>query len=301
MSSNVFLTNAGTNTMLSYKRNINLPYNAAFILLFDQTGIDELESLYREHIEVALRYGHGLILDTVTWRANPDWGAKLNYDHESLLAANNRSVALLLALRERFETERSPIIISGCIGPRGDGYVAGRITAAEAEDYHQAQVQSFARSDADIVTAYTLTSPEEAVGIARAAAKSDMPCAISFTLETDGRLPSGWRLGEAIEHVDAATDGAPAYYMVNCVHPTHLPPGLDEDAAWTHRLRGLRANASSKSHAELERATELDEGDPIDLGARYRVLRKSIPSINLIGGCCGTDCDHLAAICEACQ
>src|SRR5262249_32965221 len=154
---------------LSYKRNIDLPYNAAFILLFDKAGIEQLERLYREHIDVALHYGHGIILDTATWRANPDWGAKLNYHRESLLAANERSVALLSALREQFETERSPIIINGCIGPRGDGYVAGRVTATEAEDYHRAQVQSFARSDADIVTAYTLTSPEEAIGIARAA------------------------------------------------------------------------------------------------------------------------------------
>jgi homocysteine S-methyltransferase len=301
LNAGIFLTNASMNTTLSYKRNINLPYSAAFTLLFDQAGIEELERCYREYIDVAVRYGHGIILETATWRANSDWGEKLGYDRARLLAANDRSVALLVALRDEFETERSPIVINGAIGPRGDGYVAERITAAEAEDYHHAQVECFARGEADIVTAYTLTTPEEAVGIARAAAVNDMPCAISFTLETDGRLPSGWNLGEAIEHVDAATNGAPAYYMVNCTHPIHLQPGLDAGAPWMRRLRGFCANASSKSHAELDQATELDEGDPIDLGARYRALRKSIPSLSIVGGCCGTDGAHLEAICDACQ
>jgi S-methylmethionine-dependent homocysteine/selenocysteine methylase len=142
-----------------------------------------------------------------------------------------------------------------------------------------------------------MTYVEEAIGVARAARRAGLPAAISFTVETDGRLPSGQDLGEAIEQVDA--DAAPAYFMINCAHPTHFEAVLEGGGGWRERIRGLRANASTKSHAELDEATELDSGDPADLGARYAGLRELLPELTVVGGCCGTDHRHVAEICDA--
>lgn len=213
-----------------YKRKMDVPCLATFLLLDDPRGREELLLFAREYIDIARRYGHGIILDTPTWRANPDWGAKLNYGSDKLRAANKKSIELLLMLRNEHETEQSPIVINGTIGPRGDGYRAAFMTAAAAEDYHSEQIECFARTEADLITAYTLTSTDEAVGIARSAASNGIPCAISFTVETDGRLASDMSLGEAIERVDGATDGTPVYYMVNCAHPAHVELGFAADA-----------------------------------------------------------------------
>jgi homocysteine S-methyltransferase len=205
-------------------------------------------------------------------------------------------------LRDAYATDRTPIVIEGVLGPRGDGYKADlRMTEEEAEDYHSKQIEAFRDSAADMIGAFTLTYPEEAIGIARAAARNGMPAAISFTVETDGRLRSGESLGTAIGRVDAACNGcAPAYYMINCAHPSHFEHAITTGEPWVERVRGLRANASTMSHAELDEATELDAGDPADLGRRYRRLRERMPHLCVLGGCCGTDHRHVAAICEAC-
>jgi S-methylmethionine-dependent homocysteine/selenocysteine methylase len=159
---------------------------------------------------------------------------------------------------------------------------------------------SCSRSSHDLVTAVTMTHAGEAIGIARAAAAAGLPSAISFTVETDGRLPDGRGLRESLEATDEATDGAPAYYMINCAHPMHFAGVLeDDDSAWRERICGLRANASALSHAELDEAEELDEGDPEDLGRRYRALRDALPAATVLGGCCGTDVRHVRAILEA--
>ena len=213
---------------------------------------------------------------------------------------NAASIDLLDDLRKAWESEQSPIVVSGVIGPRGDGYVAGRMSAAEAEDYHAPQIAVFAATAADMVAAYTLNDVGEAIGVARAARACAMPCAISFTVETDGKLASGVALREAIERVDGETDAAPAYYMINCAHPTHFEQALAAEEPWMKRLVGVKANASAKSHAELDESETLDSGDPIDLGRRYRKLRETFPGLRILGGCCGTDERHVAAICEAC-
>ena len=201
---------------------------------------------------------------------------------------NHRSVELLAEFRPRLGAE-SDLVISGCLGPRGDGYRADALmTAAEAERYHAAQIEAFAGTEADQVTALTLTYPAEAVGIVRAAEAAAMPVAISFTVETDGRLPNGASLQEAITEVDTETNGAAAYFMINCAHPTHFAQVL-ERGSWVERIRGLRANASAKSHAELDEAEELDEGDPLELADQYLALAGSLPNLTVVGGCCGTD------------
>jgi S-methylmethionine-dependent homocysteine/selenocysteine methylase len=292
-----FITDAGMETVLIYRDGLELPEFASFVLLDDPAGIEALRSYYGEFVAIAERHGFGIVLDTPTWRANPDWGARLGYSAEGLDDVNRRGVALLEEVREA-AANGVDVLISGCIGPRGDGYVVGEVMSAKAaRAYHSAQVATFASTNSDLVSALTLNYAAEAVGIARAAAEAGVPSVISFTVETDGRLPSGQELRDAVAEVDEATGGAPAYYMVNCAHPTHFEDVLADGGL--DRVRGLRANASTKSHAELDEAEELDQGDPDDLAERYRGLRPLLPNLTVVGGCCGTDERHIEAICAA--
>lgn len=297
----IFLTDGGMETTLIFHEGLDLPCFASFLLLDDEEGRAALRRYYGHYVELGRNLGRGVILDTATWRASADWGARLGYESGQLATINRRAAALLAEIREAAENENNPIVVNGCIGPRGDGYDPGlRMSAEEAEAYHAAQVRSLASGAADMIGALTMTTPEEAIGIVRAAAAAEMPVAVSFTLETDGRLPTGQPLGEAVEAVDAATGGAPAYFMINCAHPTHFESVLSGRESWIGRLRGLRANASRRSHAELDEAPDLDEGDPLELGHDYAALRRRLPALTILGGCCGTDHRHVGHIGQAC-
>jgi S-methylmethionine-dependent homocysteine/selenocysteine methylase len=297
----VFLTDGGIETTLMYDDGFDLPDFAAFPLLDDAAGHAALQRYFDVHLDIAARHRVGIVLETPTWRASPDWAVRQGYTEQRLTEVNRAAVDILVAARHRWERPETPVVISGCIGPRGDGYHPEELmTAQEARAYHALQAQAFADSEADLITAITMTHPAEAIGVALAARDVGMPVVISFTVETDGTVPSGDRLGETVTAVDEATGGYPAYYMINCAHPTHFAATLDPDAAWTARIGGIRANASTMSHAELDAATELDRGDPVDLAERYRRLRHSHPHLRVLGGCCGTDHHHIDAIASAC-
>lgn len=297
----LFLTDGGLETSLIYHGGHELPLFAAFDLMKDAAGRKELRNYYRRYAAIAAESRLGFILESPTWRANPDWATKLGYSPASLDQVNRDSIALMQQLRDELEERRSPMVVSGCLGPRGDGYQPDRLmSAAEAEGYHAGQIEAFRAAGADMVTAITMNYEEEATGIARAAAAADMPVVISFTVETDGRLATGQPLKDAIVAVDRATGDAPLYYMINCAHPSHFEQALVEGEAWVARIGGLRANASRRSHAELDSATELDDGDPVDLGERYAALRRTHGRLTVLGGCCGTDHRHLREICLAC-
>jgi len=298
----LFLTDGGLETTLIFHEGIDLPHFAAFDLLRERGGVATLDAYYRRYAAIARAGGFGFILESATWRASSDWGYRLGYSDAALSIANKESVAPLASLRTELETDNSPVVISGCIGPRGDGYVAGNLmTETEAEHYHAAQAQAFRETAADMITAITMTNEAEAIGITRAAMAVDMPVVIAFTVETDGRLPTEQSLKDAIEAVDAATGNGPAYYMINCAHPTHFEGVLATDEDWMGRVRGLRANASRCSHAELDEATELDDGDPVEFGGQYREFLRRHPQINVLGGCCGTDHRHVEQISAACR
>jgi homocysteine S-methyltransferase len=299
LGGDTFITDGGMETVLIFDYGVELPHFASFVLLDNSEGRALLRSYFRPYVDIARESGVGIVLDTPTWRANPDWGARLDYSAEALADVNRRGVALLEELRSEVG-ENPPLVISGCLGPRGDGYrVDEKMTAAEAENYHAAQVSTFADTGADLVSALTLTYAEEGTGVVRAAQSAGIPAVVSFTVETDGRLPSGQSLQEAVETVDEQTDQAACYFMINCAHPTHFAEVLEGSGAWLDRIRGVRANASEKSHAELDESEELDPGDPADLASRYRELRGRLRNLNVVGGCCGTDHRHIAAICEA--
>jgi S-methylmethionine-dependent homocysteine/selenocysteine methylase len=300
LGGNVFLTDGGLETTLVFLEGLELPYFAAFHLLKDTAGELALRKYFGSYAQLAKDEAVGCVLESATWRASGDWGAKLGYSPDALRDVNRRAIALLHEIRAQYESAATPIVVSGCIGPRGDGYnPESFMSATEAELYHAAQAAAFRDADADCVTAITMTYPNEAIGLTRAAVAAGMPVVVSFTVETDGRLPNGAPLGDAIEEVDAATGGAPAYYMINCAHPTHFAGALTPGAPWTTRIRGLRANASTKSHADLDQATELDIGNPAELARQYRELKATLPNLTVVGGCCGTDLRHVKAISEA--
>ncbi len=302
LSGGDFLSDGGLETTLVFHHGIDLPCFAAFPLVMSESGRETLRRYFRPYLETARQRQLGFILDTVTWRTNADWGEKLGYSTHDLANVQRQSVLFASELREAHATESTPIVINGILGPRGDGYKAdNRMSAAEAEHYHAPLLEVFSDTATDMVSAMTMTYPEEAIGIVRAAQKNGMPAVISFTVEIDGRLPSGDTLKDAIERVDAATGSGPAYYMINCAHPGHFEDALKSQEPWLDRIRGIRANASALSHAELDAVTELDAGDPIALGLHYRSLRNSLKKVCVLGGCCGTDLRHIAAICEACS
>lgn len=299
MDGGIFLTDGGIETTLIFQDGLDLPYFAAFHLLRERDGQEALKRYFVRHAAIARANATGFILESATWRASADWGDRLGYSPDALDRANRQAVEMLHVLRDELETPATPMVVSGCVGPRGDGYDPGKVMAPlEAQDYHARQIGLFADSGADLVTAITMTNVPEAVGVTRAAQAAGMPAVISFTVETDGRLPTGEPLWDAIDAVDGATGGGPVYFMINCAHPTHFAAQMAEGDQWVGRIRGIRANASRCSHAELDQATELDSGDPVELGRMYRDLRERFRHMNVFGGCCGTDHRHIEQICD---
>ena len=297
----LFLTDGGAETTLIFHDGFDLPYFAAFHLLRDEKGTRALRRYFARHASIAKKNGTGFILESATWRASRDWGDLLGYTQEELDDANRKAIALLRDIKAEYETPRSRMVISGCVGPRGDGYDPGKVMSPEeAEAYHARQIGIFADERVDMVSAITMTNIYEAIGVTQAAQAAGLPVVISFTVETDGNLPTGESLGKAITAVDRATGNGPAYYMINCAHPTHFESRLASGEAWVERIGGIRANASRCSHAELDGATELDDGDPVEFGRQYRDIRARFKRINVLGGCCGTDHRHIEQIAMSC-
>lgn len=301
LSGKTFVTDGGLETTLVFHEGFELPLFAAFPLLKDSRGRAALDRYMRRYVEIAINHGRGLVMDTPTWRASSRFATELGYSQEALKDIHREAVMTLVELRKEFATLATPMVINGTIGPQDDGYnPESFMSVDEAAAYHTPQIQWFAEFGADMVSAITMTYIEEAQGIARAAKSAGMPCVISFTVETDGRLPSGDSLKSAIEAVDDVADSAPAYFMIYCAHPEHFSAVLDEPGQWSERIMGLRANASRMSHEESDSAEELDEGDPAELGQQYQSLLKALPNLTVLGGCCGTDHRHVEAIARHC-
>jgi S-methylmethionine-dependent homocysteine/selenocysteine methylase len=296
----IVLTDAGLETVLVFEEGIDLPCFAAFPLLDGDEGRAALRRYYEPFLRLARDRGTGFVLSTPTWRANPDWGEALGYDDAALTAMNGRAVRFLEELRDEVLApgERDGVVVEGCVGPRSDAYRPTlHMDADEAERYHAFQLRALADAGCAQAAALTLSYVEEAIGIARAASATGVPIVIGFTVETDGRLPSGDSIEQAISAVDDGTDGAPCSFMLNCAHPSHFVDALPEGDA-RNRIHALRANASMRSHEELDAAEDLDSGDPADLAARYVALRAELPELHVLGGCCGTDIRHVTAICD---
>jgi homocysteine S-methyltransferase len=304
-----FLTFGGTETYLLFQQRYPLREFCAFELAFDDDAWRDLEDGYLRPIaDAAARSNMGLLADTLVWRASADYVERLQKPR-GVAGVNRAAVDRLRGFVERWRTTSPmaaacPVVLSADLGPRGDGYaVSGAVTPAAASDYHRPQIEALAEAGVDVVAALTMTSAGEAIGIVRAAREAGLPTVVSPTLETDGRLPDGAKLADFVAQVDDATGGAPVCYQINCVHPIHVEPTLraaaEAGATWLARVKGVRANASTKSHAELDNSTELDRGDPDDLAGRMAELRRTY-GLAIVGGCCGTDAEHLRLIAERC-
>ncbi len=288
-----FLTDGGLETDFIFHRGVDLPHFAAYRLLRSEQGRATLESYFGDYAAIAASLGVGLLLETATWRANPDWGAKLGDGRHALYDVNVLAVRHLQELRESY-VDLDAVLISGAIGPRADAYAdVPPVDPDDARTYHEAQVDALAEGGVDLVTAFTISDPGEAIGIARAAYFHGLPAVIGFTVETDGRLRSGMKLREAIERVDDETDTV--HFMINCAHPQHVLRALD-GGSWRERIASVRYNASTRSHAELDASPTLDAGDIGELRRGHEQVRALLPSLSVIGGCCGTDSRHVAAL-----
>ena len=295
----VHLAWTGLETDLIFNRGIDLPGFASHPLLDTQDGWRLLRGALAEQIDVARAHGLGAVLEGPTWTASRDRGAAIGADAATLARRNREAVALMADVRD--EQGHAPVVLSANLGPRWDAYApAERMTRQEAEAYHAEQIGWLADTAVDIVSGYTIAYPEEAIGIVRAARACGLPAVIAFTVGTDGCLPVGTPLGEAIEAVDEATDGHAAHHMINCAHTDHFADVLAaaRDASWTARLGGGVANASRRSHAELDAAETLDDGDPEELARQLADLRRAHPQLAVLGGCCSTDMRHLRAIAQ---
>lgn len=296
---NFFLTDGGLETYMIFEKGHELPCFSAAVLLDSERGRSDLTQYYEGFISIAKKSQRGFVLDAPTWRAGSAWAEPLGLSEREVLEINTRAVAFVSKLREKHETHATPIVINGLVGPAGDAYASEvSLDEQEAFEIHSKQIHALGKARVDMIGALTLTNSAEAIGILKSAKEIDVPASIAFTLETDGRLPTGQPLGEAIEEVDAATDNSATYFMINCAHPDHFKDILDPGAHWLSRIGGIRANASRMSHAELDNADTLDDGDPIEHGKLNSELMAILPNIRVVGGCCGTDHRHVSCISE---
>ncbi len=299
LSGELFLMDAGIETDLIFNQGIEIPEFAAHTLLAETVSREAVASYFREFLALARSRDVGFVIDSQTWKAHTHWARDLGASEAELREANRDSIAFIAGLREEYSSNEKPIVLNGILGPRGDSYSPEHEVAAhESEQYHSRQIGWLAETEIDMLTAMTFTQSDEAIGVVQAARAVDVPVVISFTVETDGRLPTGQPLGEAIATVDDATHSAAAYFMVNCAHPDHFFPVL-EDSDWARRIRGVRCNASRRSHAELDASETLDDGDPVELGDQYGALKARMPWLNVFGGCCGSDLRHVKEMARA--
>jgi S-methylmethionine-dependent homocysteine/selenocysteine methylase len=295
-----FLADGGLETYLLFKEGFDLPYFSSLTLLEKRDGIVGLRNYYQRFLDIARQHGTGFVLDAPTWRASPDWGETLGFDLAKLAGLNVRAIELIEGVRRGAPADSPPIVLNAPIGPRGDGYDPGALmSAGEACDYHRWQIETLAEAGVEMISALTMTNVQEAQGIAAAAIGAGLPVVVSFTVETDGRLPTGMALTEAVARIDDRLGDDIRFYMINCAHPSHFADVLG-DPGLAERIGGIRANASRMSHAELDEAADLDEGNPAELGEDYGRLLDALPHLCLLGGCCGTDHHHVAAIADAC-
>lgn len=292
-----YLADGGLETFMIFDKGHDLPCFSSAVLLDTEAGRRDLAAYFETYIDIARASGRGFVMDAPTWRSGVAWAEPLGLPIADVLEKNQSAVAFVSKIRDRHESETLPIVINGLVGPAGDAYAPGTLLSEEAAfETHAPQVHALGHAGVNMITAMTLTHAGEASGIARAAKEIDLPVAIAFTLETDGKLPSGQSLDEAIAQVDAASSSAPIYYMINCAHPDHFRDILDKEASWVSRIGGIRCNASRMSHAELDEAEELDDGNPAELGDLSVEIMRHLPNIRVVGGCCGTDHRHVGCM-----
>ena len=299
------LTDAGLETVLVFEEGLDLPHFAAFPLLDSDEGRVVLRRYYEPFLRLARDRGSAFVLSSPTWRANPDWGELLGYDDKALAELNGRAVAFLEQVRDEVmpAEERDAVVIEGCIGPRSDAYSPTlRMDAASAAEYHGFQLPSVCRCR---LRAGVSTDAQLPGGSDRSRSRGS-----NGRPSDRGQLHRRDRRTVAERRFDRASDprrGRGNRRHRPLLHDQLRPPqplrscGAALKGQARRRIHGLRANASMKSHAELDAAEDLDAGDPTDLARRYVALRRELPELHVLGGCCGTNLSHVTAISRAWQ
>jgi S-methylmethionine-dependent homocysteine/selenocysteine methylase len=292
----IYLSEGGTETEISYKYGFELPEFAMFPLLDNPEAVSQMQGMYRKYLDVVAKHGMCALIGGLDYRASPDWGKLLGYSPQGLAEANHKSIDFLREVASEYASDIPEILIQGLIGPRGDAYERNiSISENEAEDYHSIQLTTLKEANVDLALAITFNNVSESIGVARAAKKIGVPLAISLSLDSTSKLNSGPSLAEAITTIDAETDLAPEFYLINCSHPLEYEPAI-ESGDWINRVRGVRPNASKMEKIELCQIGHLEDGDPVELGAQCGDLARRYPHMDIWGGCCGTWDTHLDQI-----
>lgn len=293
----IYLTEGGQETEVMYRHGFELPEFAMFPLLDNPAALNVMREMYQRYLDVAARHGCVALMGGLDYRASPDWGRKIGLSDQQLADYQQRAIAFLRDVAAPYVGQLPGVMFVGCIGPRGDAYSLNQtMTEEEAEEYHSFQLAGLKAAGVDLAMAMTFNNVPEAVGIARAAARADLPLEISFTLDSNHRLKSGPSLKSAIETVDfLAGEDRPDFYGINCSHPLEFSPAL-EPGTWTRRIRSLRPNAAMMDKQSLCALGHLEEGDPVSLGSLMGMLARGHPHVDMWGGCCGTWDKHLEHI-----
>jgi homocysteine S-methyltransferase len=305
--SELLLTTPGVETHLAFTQGFDLREFCAFEVFESEEELTRLtRGLLGPTLAVAAEHDLDLLVDALVWRAQPDYLERLGYQSSDVSRVNTTAVMRTRALVRGWQNNQrttNTVFINGDLGPRGDGYrLEGPSSVDEARSYHQPQVDALADAGVDALSCLTMTGATETIGLVQAIQSTALPCIVSPTVETDGLTPEGLELGDYIDQVEQATGGYPLFYMVNCAHPLHLEPALrraqSRGEGWLRRFKGFRSNASHKSHEELDRSTELDRGHPEALAAQIAHLQADF-GLRLVGGCCGTDSEHISKLAES--
>jgi S-methylmethionine-dependent homocysteine/selenocysteine methylase len=291
------LADGGIETRLIYEFGAELPEFASFLPLFrDDRGA--LERIYQSYLRVAADSGLPMQIGTPTWRAHPDCLARLGYGRPDDLARVNRAAVRLLDDLRAQAGLQDRVYIAGVIGPRRDGYdPAGAPGTVEARAYHARQAEVLAACGVDLLYAPTFACASELIGVAQAMASTGLPYVLAPVLGEDGRLPDGTALADAIDAVDAAVVPRPLHVMVGCVHPSRVQAiaASGSAGALPDRVAGIKANASTLPPDQLDKLGRLDEGD-CQLFARQMTALRRDHGLRVLGGCCGTNDRHIAAL-----
>lgn len=298
-SSKLFLTEAGIETTLIYRKNINLPSFSTLPLLSTEEGTENLLSIYQDYINTALTHSTGIVLETRTWRGSPAWASKLGLSTSQVLNLNRAAVTILRDLRHGAETPSTPIVISGTLGTLQDAYQdsTGTVSITLAQENYRSQVHVLAQEGVDMLSIMTVTNLNEAIAAVTVAREFNLPIHVSFSIETNGRLQGGRTVDDVIREVDHLTESYTTYFGVNCAHPRHIMAALQGVSKEVRsRIGSIRGNASLKSHQELDNTLVLDRGDVSVYVGEFDGLLNILPELKVVGGCCGTDEEHLDAL-----
>lgn len=292
----IYITEGGIETEILYKWGFELPEFSMYPLLDNADAMKTIHAMFDRVFAAAAAHDAGIVLAGLDYRASPDWAEKIGYSRDQLDAFIHRNIAFLKGRREAHADRVRDVYIAATCGPRGDAYgTGGTITEDEAEAYHAFQIAASKAAGADLVIGITFNNIPESIGFVRAAQDVGIPVGISLTLTPEGVMRSGPSLQQAVEEIDAATDGAAAWFGTNCAHPVEFEPALN-GGAWTDRLRYVRPNASKMDKIALCKLGHLEDGDPEELGGQMADLKRRFPQADILGGCCGTDERHLGEI-----